>query len=147
MLINRLALLVALSALEPTPLAKRDLVIGRLQPGMPAAEVDHALGRPDSIQVAHTDMGSCYEERFYRGLVVALSDGKVYNFTLRDSSWTTVRGLRVGDALSRARSLYGQPAQRQPFWEYAAPDHDELRLILEYEGTRITAITLGAFVN
>jgi hypothetical protein len=114
---------------------------------MAAAEVERALGRPDSTQAAHGEIGSCYEKRFYRGLTVALWGGEVYNFTLRDASWATVRGLRVGDSLSRATALYGDPAQRQPFWEYAAPEHDELRVILEYKGTRITAVDLGEYVN
>jgi hypothetical protein len=144
---SRLAVLVTLVALEPAPLTRRDLVIGPLRPGTAAAEVERALGRPDSIQVAHSEIGSCYEKRFYRGLTVALLGGEVYNFTLRDASRATVRGLRVGDSLSKAIALYGDPAQREPYWEYAAPEQDELRVMLTYEGTRITAVDLGEYVN
>jgi hypothetical protein len=144
----RLAILALLAFQTPAPLAEADFFIADLHPGSPAALVRRNLGSPDSTRVGPSEEGDCYEHQFFKGLTVNLIHGAVYNFEVTDTAKATVRGLRVGDPLSRARSLYGAPTLTSPHWEYAKRDDEEFRLMLETTSdARVRAIYVGEFPN
>jgi hypothetical protein len=142
-----ISVVVAAFAWSQSPLTKSDFAIARLRPGLSAATVRRTLGRPDSVHPARSETGKCYDEWFYGGLTVGVLDTTLYNFTLRDRSHATARGLRVGDSLAKAERFYGEPTQKAPYWEYAVASKPDLRLIITYHDVRIQAIDLGQYTN
>ena len=69
--------------------------------------VQSLLGKPDSISFADT-LNSC-SGLYYPGLLVwrSNSDKSISAFEMLDPTYTTHRGLRVGDSIDRFRALYG----------------------------------------
>ncbi len=81
-------------------LADSDYVVAGVAIDDSQIVVERRLGRPDSL----SDSG--FEWR-YRGLTFSISEGRVEAITLQTPRYQTARGLRVGDSIARARTLYG----------------------------------------
>ncbi len=94
-----------LSTLEPT--------LAGVKSGLDSNSVFNLLGRPDSIHCVpdFRDSGAVFVSLWYPGFVVVLgSSNFVAGVEISKPGIPTSRGLQVGDSLSKAIRLYGQPA-------------------------------------
>jgi len=140
-----LALLMASSATSaaaqhgPKALADSDLVVHSVAYGADSTTVRRALGAP-------LKAGSVVW--VYRGLQVLFEGAKVVQVEVSDPSYQTARGLRVGDPVERATTLYGASCVRGHFFYCrTVGSPDDRGISLEVLGGRIVIMRVGAVLD
>ena len=121
-------------------LADSDMSIGGVAYGADSIQVRRMLGAP-----AATDSLSWT----YPGLRIWFKTGRVNSMVLTTPERATVRGLRVGDPVARAKPLYGSPCIRE-IWAYCrdVKNQDEGQgMMLEVKDHRITEIRVGSIFS
>jgi hypothetical protein len=135
-----LALASALHGQEPKPLKQADLSVSGIAVDDDSATVRRHLGAPASI-----DSSGWH----YRDLDLSLADGKVAILSIRGPSRPTHRGLRVGDAATRAVSLYRPCFADSTIVQvcYNPDDFDERAVIVLLADGRVTMINIGRIIE
>ncbi len=116
-----------------------------------SAEVERALGRPESVRwYEHpNDVGARYQRLYYRNAVVFMGpDGLKLGVMLVAQGVSTRRGLSVGDPVERALDLYGAPDSRtrtELRWHIAAPNKP--LLVVEVSNGRVASIFAGHVID
>lgn len=123
----------------PARINDRDLMAAGIAYKDDSNLVRRRLGAPDSV---------AKEAWYYRDLTVYYLEGaRVEQILLRTPRYATIRGLRVGDPVTKAKELYGRDciAGELMFCHPAGDDgFDERGMNVENDGTRITGIRIGA---
>ena len=137
------------SAQQPRPLSTRDFVVAGLSDRTDSATVRARLGPPDSVTTSEHPSAAGVQliEWWYSDLRVGFNGtDTVAGVWLLRSNRRTARGLRVGDAVSRMRQLYGKPLGTDPgTWVYrdpATPDGEHLIKAWTQRG-RVSLIYIG----
>jgi len=121
----------------PIALADSDLVVAGVAYGADSSEVRRVLGPP-----AATDSTSWR----YKGLRIWFEGSKVRQMALMTPLFTTARGLRIGDAVSRVTDLYGASCTdgAYNYCRTVGDDPDERGILVEVENRVVTDIRIGA---
>ena len=127
-------------AVPPAPFGDDDLAAAGIGYKNESSSVRRILGTPDSVTATVW---------YYRDVTVYFEKARVEQILLRTPRYATVRGLRVGDDISKAADLYGGGGwgdEAALVYNHLADqqDFDERGMIVERDGTRITGIRLGA---
>ena len=94
-----------------TGLAQRierpDMKVGFLTLGASIESVSPKLGRPDSVRTFDQEW-SDFTAHYYPRLIVWTNnqDNGIWAIDIYDTSFSTARGLRIGDSTKRIRALY-----------------------------------------
>ena len=118
---------------RPIALADSDLSASGIAYRADSGDVHRRLGAPMS-----TDSGSWW----YPGIRIWFTDGRVRMVALTTPASATVRGLRVGDHVARAKTLYGTPCMREA-WIYCTDGRDGEGMMLYVKDLHITTIRVG----
>ena len=141
------AFVADVAAQQPEPLASADFVVARLSEGLDSTAVQERLGAPDSVTVIDHphDVGGTLATWCYPHLLAAYGrTGRLVGVTLTDSTYTTHRGLRVGDTSNRVRELYGVPSPGAAGeWRYHAQDSHLHAVVITIAGDRVVSVFLG----
>ena len=105
---------------EPKSITFDDLQIGDLKVGMLYDEVIKIKGnQPKKIEKGENGIVSFLE--YDDGINIALFESRVQVLSVNNPSYTTVRGLKVGDNKDKALQLYGKHntgSTEDSIWEY-----------------------------
>jgi|WetSurMetagenome_2_1015567.scaffolds.fasta_scaffold03766_9 hypothetical protein len=129
---NSLALLfgvaiIAQTAAQPAQatIAASQFTIAGISIGSDKPAVIAAFGKPVRSERYYSDyLDAQVEELDYGGLIVRLGTGKVIGINCKSPRWATSDGLRVGESVQRATTIYGQG---RPFSSESGP---ELRYVV-----------------
>ena len=128
-----------------------DFVVAGISDRLDSAQVRRLLGAPDSITSGDHpyDASGKLIDWWYPQFRVLYNGGKrVGAVWVLGSRAPTHRGLRVGDARSRVRALYGLPASvdtASNAWVYHDADHEsEVHLMkVFFQRDRVLSIFIG----
>lgn len=135
------------SALGQEQLSSADFRLASLKLGSPLSEVHATLGEPDSTRRTEGPYGEALTSLFYPGLKVMTHPDGVYYIESVSRAYPARRGIAVGDAVERVRTLYGQPGRVDSGkLTYCAPQQDECLVFLRFmtEHDRIVEIVVAA---
>jgi hypothetical protein len=135
-----LALASVLHGQEPKALKPADLSVSGIAVDDDSAVVRRHLGAPTSMDSTGWH---------YRDLDLSLAGGKVRILSIRGPSRPTQRGLRVGDAATRALSLYRPCFADSTIVQicYNPADFDERAVIVLVADGRVTTINIGRIIQ
>jgi len=138
---------------QPKPLSRDDFNFGALELGYPLDSVGLHLPRPDSARFFQDDPE--YVGSFYPGLVVwrQSANGGIAALDIYSPKYSTRRGLKVGDSITRVERLYGKRSWVETEFSRVGPyddsfsDYDEATifggsyyLIIFTKGERVVKI-------
>jgi hypothetical protein len=129
------------------PIGAADFVVAGIDGLMDSAAVRRTMGAPDSVQVIREDDSSELTVWHYAGMEVTFgSDSTVFSIELHGRETAAARGVRVGDASSRVRALYGTPSDSTAeWWDYHDPrEHPGAHVVrFTLRGARVESIYVG----
>jgi hypothetical protein len=127
------------TAQEAKPLVAADLTVSGVAVGDDSASVRRRLGPPVSVDSALLH---------YADLDIVLKHGKVAILSITGPSRATRRGLRVGDAASRAAHLYRPCYADSTLVQVCySEDFDERAVIVALASGRVTRINFGRIIE
>ena len=136
----------------PAPLSERDLGISGLGSSNDTADTRRVLGAPRAV--THHDYHGNDEilhltDWHYRDVIMSFyANGRYYSATLTGPSRRTMRGLTVGDSISRMVRLYGRyqsDGDRFAAYSYRppGPHPSNWGMIVELQDRVVVRIVLG----
>ena len=135
-----------------TTLIESDLVVLGIRVGDAPGTVRSSLGQPDATESGSAHVGGGPDAptiawRYHRVSVYFVAN-RVDQIHITAPGVPTARGLQVGDAESRVRSLYGGSLQKRRDEDYYEGTVDEERgILISVANGRVSHITVGIVVE
>ena len=103
------------TALASSPFVYEDLCVDTLMPGMTSEQVQAVLGVAPTIQTTEPEAatGDVPTEWSYTGLTLVFIQNRLTRATITGETYTSARGLKIGDPESMLLDAFGYDAQPQ----------------------------------